>query len=697
MPELSIEQALDLAVQHHQAGRLLDAEHLYRQILAHHPQHADAMHLLGVIAQQVGRADAAVELIRHAIVLRPEWPEALSNLGNALRDNGQLDDAVAAYRQAISLKADYPEAFNNLGTALRAKGQFEEAISCYRRAILLNPSYAEAHSNLGDVLREAGNLDEAILVLQQAIHLRPNFAEAHSNLGNALKETGELDQAIANFRTAIQLKSSYAEAHGNLGEALRVNGQIDAAIAACRQAINLNPNLPEAHNNLGNALRDHGQLDEAVAAYQHAIALRPRYAEAYRNLGNALRDCGRFDQAIDAFEQAIVLNPNYAKAISSLGNALKDLGKLDAAIAAYRQAVRLDSTDADVHSNLVFSLNYDPQSSAQSIAEELWRWDQQHAQPLAKFIQPHTNSFDPARRLRIGYVSPDFREHVVARNLLPLFSHHDHQQFEVICYSQVPFPDAMTQQYQRLADGWRNIVGLSDEQLALQIRKDRIDILVDLALHTASNRLRTFARKPAPVQVTFAGYPGSTGLSVIDYRLSDPYLDPVDMDESVYSEKTIRLANSFWCYDPLEYRDIETNPLPALDNGFINFGCLNNFCKVNKTVLGLWAKVMQQVENSQLLLLAPPARQMEFALEGIDPSRIKFIPTQSRRDYLRTYNRIDVGLDTFPYNGHTTSLDSLWMGVPVVTLVGNRSVARAGWCQLSNLGLQELAGHTIDQ
>ncbi len=259
-----------------------------------------------------------------------------------------------------------------------------------------------------------------------------------------------------------------------------------------------------------------------------------------------------------------------------------------------------------------------------------------------------------------------------------------------------------TQRLRSYADCWRSIVGLGDEEVADLVRRDSIDILVDLALHTADNRLLVFARKPAPVQVTFAGYPGSTGLNAIDYRLSDPYLDPPGMDESVYSEKTIRLPDSFWCYDPLECSDISVNPLPANENGFVTFGCLNNFCKVTEGALQLWAQMIAQIAGSRLLLLASEGEHRHrvkafFQNEGIDPQRVEFASYRPRTDYLSLYHRIDVGLDTFPYNGHTTSLDAYWMGVPVVTLMGLTPVARAGWCQLSNLGLPELVAHSEEQ
>ena len=242
-------------------------------------------------------------------------------------------------------------------------------------------------------------------------------------------------------------------------------------------------------------------------------------------------------------------------------------------------------------------------------------------------------------------------------------------------------------------------MSLSDDQAAEQIRTDRIDVLVDLTLHLADNRLLVFARKPAPVQVTFAGYPGSTGLHAIDYRLSDPYLDPSDIDESVYSERTIRLPDSFWCYDPLDSREVPVNPLPALETGVVTFGCLNNFCKINAGILATWAQVLQQVKNSRLVLLADQGshrqRTVEFlGRQGVSSDRVEFVCFRPRPQYMELYHRIDLGLDSFPYNGHTTSLDSLWMGVPVITLVGETPVSRAGWSQLSNLNLRELAATT---
>jgi protein O-GlcNAc transferase len=664
MTQLTIDQSMQLAIENHRAGRLAEAEEIYRRVLVQRPNHPDALHMLGVIAHQTGRLDTAVELIKQAIRLKPDSPDAYYNLGNALGESGRFDEAIVAFRQAIQLR----------------------------------PGYAETYNNLGNLLRKNGRLEEAHTALAQATRLKANFAEAHNNLGIVLGEKGQLDESIAEFQRAIALKPDYAEAHNNLGNALKQKGQLEEATAAYRQAIILHPNTPEVHNNLGIALRDKACLDEAIAAFRQAIALRPNYPEAHYNLGIALKDSGQLDDAVAAYRQAINLNPGYADAHNNLGQALAGNGQLDDAIAAFRRAVELEPDKAYIDSNLVCTLHFHPSYDAKAISEENRRWNRQHAAPLRKFIQPHPNDRSPDRRLRIGYLSPDFRSHVVGRNLLPLFDHHDRRQFEITCYAHVLNPDATTSRFQKMTDRWRNIVGLSDEQVAKQIREDRIDILVDLALHMAHNQLLVFARKPAPVQATFAGYPGSTGLDTVDYRLTDPYLDPPGLNDQFYSETSIRLPDTFWCYDPLN-TELIVNGLPAQSHDFITLGSLNNFCKVTEQVARLWAQVLRAVDRSRLMILCPEGSHRQPLLdllqrEEVNLNRIELVAPRPRAKYLELYHRIDVGLDTFPYNGHTTSLDSFWMGVPVITLVGNTVVGRAGLSQLTNLGLPELIART---
>ena len=628
------DQLLRTALQHQQAGQLDQADQVCRNILTKDPKHADALHILGTLAAQTGRKEHAADLIRQAIAHKPNYPEAYVNLGNVLFDLGQTDEAIAAFREAVKLRPNLHLGYYNLGNALSHKREFDEAIAAFRRAIELSPDYAASHYNLGNALYQKQRFDDAVAAFRRAIELRPVHAQAYNNLGIALSEIGQRDDAIAAYQRAIALKPDFADAYGNLGTALLKTGR----------------------------------FDEAMSAYQRALQLTPREPSAHSNLADILFQTARFDECVIAYRAALALNPN----------------------------------NTQRHSNFLFMLNFHPGFSATAIAEESRLWNRLHAERLHPYIQPHSNDRDPNRRLRIGYVSPDFRDHCQALFTVPLLSNHDHQNFEIVCYSDVSCPDPLTSRLRSKADQWQSTCGLADEQLAAQIRRDRIDILVDLTMHMAHNRLPLFARKPAPVQVTWLAYPGTTGLSAIDYRLSDPYLDPPGMDESIYSERTHRLPHSFWCYDPLDGRDVPVNPLPAATSGFVTFGCLNSFFKVNDAVLRLWAEVLRAVPDSHLLFAAPPGATRQrvlqlLELQGIAPQRIHFAPRLPRQKYLELYHHIDIGLDTFPYNGHTTSLDSFWMGVPVITLVAQTIVGRAGLCELMNLNLPELIAHTPQQ
>ena len=676
----------------------------YRQAIALKPKSHATHNNLGNALRAKGRLDEAIAAYRQASRLKPDYPEAHNNLGIALSDQGCLDEAIASYRQAIVLRHQYPEAHSNLGNALRNQGRFDEAVTAYRQAIALQPNYAQAYYNLGNTLRDQGQLDEAMAAYRQAITLHPSYAEAHNNLGNVLRDQGQLDEALAAYRQAITLLPSYAEAHNNLGNVLRDQGQLDEAMAAYRQAIALKPNYPAPYGNLGNVLKDQGQFDAAIAAFRQAIELKPDSPGAHSNLGNALRAKGNLDEALAAHRQAITCQPDFYAAHVNLGNILKDQGQLDEALAAYRTALELKPDFVAADSNLVYTLHFHPDYDAQGIYQEHRRWNRQHAGALKQFIRPHPNDRQPHRRLRIGYLSPDFRQHPIGRFLLPLLSHHDKDQVEVFAYAQVPVSDVLTTRLRSYTDCWRSITGLSDTQTCELIRQDRIDILVDLTMHMDQNRLLVFAQKPAPVQVTYLAYCSTTGLDTIDYRLSDPYLDPPGMDELVYSEQTIRLPDTYWCYES-SLAPAELNPLPAVETrggGKVTYGCLNNFCKVGASTLTTWGRLMRAVPNSQLLLHARQGSHCQrvrdlLEREGIAPARVQFAGMIPIAQYFDLYRRIDIALDTFPYGGGTTTCDALWMGVPVVSLVGQTGVGRGGLSILSNIGLPELAAHTPAQ
>jgi protein O-GlcNAc transferase len=658
-------EPLSLALRHHRSGRLHEADALYRQFLSEHPSHTDALQWLGVLSHQLGRSDEAVVLLNRAISLNPSVAEYYTNLGAVLAGRRQWQDGAAAFRRAIVLRPDVPEAHHNLGKVLLEQGRRDEAIESFRRAVALRPDYADALHNLGDLLQEKGESRQAIDVFKRALTRKPDSAELWNNLGNAYSCARQLEAAIASYRRAVAIKPGSPETLTNLAVVLADFGDVDDAMTVCRRAIDLRPGLPKAYFSLAHILRRSDRLDDAVDAYRHAIALRPDFADAHANLGNSLRDRGDLDEALACYQRAMSL-----------------------------------TDQAWVGSCLLFSSYFHSRWDPQRIHDAHVQWNGRYARHLAPSVLRFQNDRTPHRRLRIGYVSPDFRRHSQSQFTIPLLSRHDHSNFEIVCYSNVEVPDELTERIKGYADSWRPIAGLSDEQVAELIGEDRIDILVDLTMHMQGSRLMVFARKPAPVQVTWLAYPGTTGLTAIDYRLSDPHLDPPDSDR-FHVERTVRLPETFWCYDPLSMQP-HVNGLPALSTGILTFGCLNNFAKVTDQTLELWARVLNRIDKSRLLLLAPKGNARhrvveKFAREGVESSRIEFIDRQPRDAYLATYHRIDLCLDTIPYPGHTTTLDSLWMGVPPITLTGNTTVSRGGLSLLANVQLEKLVAKTADE
>ena len=588
-------------------------------------------------------------------------------LAMVMAETGRLPQAIPLLRNVIERRPDEEAAWLLLASALRRIGLLDEAAAVLQRALERFPASVAAWQGLGLVERGRGNLPEAIDWLQRALQRRPDFVEARNNLGLTLTEAGQAAAAIEQFQ-----------------EALRAH-----------------PAIPELHYNLGIALAALGRHAEAAAAYERAAAIRPEYAEAWVNLGVSLKLMGQLDRAIAALEQALRLQPGRAATHSHLAGIYEWQARHDEALAEHRRAMDLAPEDAEIHGNYLYTLIFCPGYDARALREAHEQWNRRHGQRVQRLSAPAGRHRSPERRLRVGYVCGSFRDHVLARYLMPLLREHDRSAVEVFCYSNNRSDDEATESFRRLADGWRDIVRLTDDAAAARVRADGIDILVDTTLHMEGNRLLLFARKPAPLQVTMAGYPGSTGLATIDYRFTDEHLDPPGTDDSVYIEQSVRLPDTFWCYDPLG-DDVEVGPLPADGDRSVTFGCLNNFSKVNDGVIALWAAVLRSVGGSRLRVLCHEGSHRTHTLQklarhGVEPHRVDFVGYRPHPDYLKLFEGIDISLDTVPYNGHTTSLDSLWMGVPVVTLVGATVVGRAGLSQLTNIGLPELIAYSPEQ
>ena len=519
-------------------------------------------------------------------------------------------------------------------------------------------------------------------------------AQAHE-LAIQHYQAGRLPEAEALLRQILAHDPDHAPALQMLGLIAHQSGHTAPAIELIRRAIALTPDNAEYFNNLALVLASTGEVDQAIDLLGHCLTMRPNFPQGHNNLGTLYSDKLQWDQAIASFRAALSCRPEYAEAECNLGNAMKSTGRIEEAIAHYRNAVRLRPNDSRFASNLLYLMHFHPESTPRQLFDAHAQWNRDFARPLAAKAAPHENDRAPDRPLRIGYVSPDYRRHPVGLFVAPLLAHHDRHQFEIHCFSDVRAADDMTQRLRSGADVWHETPGVPDEELAALIRRHRIDILVDLTMHMEGNRLLVFARKPAPVQVTYLAYCGTTGLDAIDYRFTDLQFDPPDVDQSVYSEKSVRL-NSYWCYEG-PTSPYPVGPLPADANGYVTFGCLNNFSKVTPATLAAWRRILDAVPNARLVLHCGEGshrQDVETALAA--PGRIDFVSRLNVDDYFGQWNRTDIALDPFPYPGGTTSCDALWMGVPVVSQSGQTAVSRAGRSILTALGLPELLSQTVE-
>jgi predicted O-linked N-acetylglucosamine transferase (SPINDLY family) len=507
-------------------------------------------------------------------------------------------------------------------------------------------------------------------------------------------QAGDLVNAEQIYRQILQVDPGHAHTWYLLGTVCQMRGNLDEALGALRQALQLKPTFAESHNHLGVALAQQRKLDDAITSFREALLLKPELASAHRNLALALMERWKLDEAVGSLQQAIKHKPDFAQAHYDLGIAYVRQGRPEEAVNSFRQAVLLKPNNAKAHSAMLLTLHYLAQSEPPSLFAEHCRWADQHAAGLAPPHPPRSANRDPKRTLRIGYVSPDFREHAVARYVEPVFAAHDHSLFHITAYADVDQPDAVTAGIQAHADQWRRIAGSRDREVARLIRQDEIDILVDLAGHTGMNRLLVFACKPAPIQVTHFGYPNTTGLRTVDYRITDLYADPPGKSEGFYTEKLIRLPETAWCYQPSPGPEVA--PLPCLKSGQVTFGSFNNLPKVTSEVIALWSRILKALPLSRLRILTNSSAQGEqramdtFARNGIRGDRIDLVGRKRRDEYFQLYQGVDICLDPFPYNGGITTCDALWMGVPVISLEGNSYVSRQGVSLLSNLGMQEL-------
>jgi len=584
-------------------------------------------------------------------------------------------------------------------------GKYEEAAIEYAKVLDTDPNFVPAYGNLAVMLQLTGRGDEALPYYAQAVKLDANDYAAFFNRGMLFKEYGRIEEGIADLQQSIKIKGDYGLAVVQLAELYKEKGNLEEALATLHYLIKIEPQNAEVHKMIGRIYKGKKQPLMTELYFRKALELDPHSADTINELAVLLELLGKTTEAATYLEKAISLWPDDPCFYNNLGALMRTKGETRRAVACFQKALELNPTMYRTHSNLLFTYNCIPGMSAERIFAEHQQWNERFAVPLQVSITRHSNEFDIGRRLKIGYVSPDFRKHAVASFIEPVLSNHDKKKVEIFLYNNFEYADETTIRLKGLADGWRDIVKLSDEQVAQLIRQDQIDILVDLSGHTAGHRLLVFARRPAPVQVTWIGYPNTTGMTAMDYRITDAFADPLGQTDCYYTEKLVRLPHSFLCFQPMA-NSPTCNNLPALNGQGITFGSFNNVSKITPQVLNLWVKILNAVPNSRLFLkflaLSDSTIQQgviaAFAQRGIAPERLKLTgQTQAYYQHLADYHSVDIALDTFPYNGTTTTCEALWMGVPVVTIAGDAHVSRVGVSLLNNLGLPELVAKTEEE
>ena len=691
--------AVRTAEDHYRAGRWADAESLYRAVLDEQPDHVEAMLGFAVLCYQRGRAEEALALFRRAIALDHDSRVADRQLGRLLEQRGDMAGAAICYRRATRLRPTDAASHADLAGALVGQGELAEAIEHYRRAVELAPSQAWTHLSLANALFRQGAATEAVTSYEQALAIEPDLAEAYSNMGEALRRLGRLGEAVAACEQALALKPEVAEARNHLGNVLREEGRLEAAISHYEQALRLKPDSAEVHNNLAVAFQEQGRATEAIRQYQRALSLDSSLAEVQQNLGSALSQAGQPVDAIAALRRALALRPDYAEA-------LVQLALLNAELCdwRHREGETIEVLDlVRERPGLVPPFNLQTQQSTP--AEQLL-CAQEWSRRIAHVRYPSftfDRSYSP-RRIRLGYLSADFRDHPVAYAIAETIERHDRTRFEVFGYSYGPNDgSALRRRLETAFDRFVDLRTAGNEEAARLIHSDRVDLLIDLTGYTRLGRPRILVSRPAPIQVNFLGFLGTMGAEFIDYIIVDAFIAPLSQ-QRFYTEKLVHLAGGWW---PTEIHwDIaeEARPRSAYglpEDGFV-FCCFNTSYKIAPPIFDVWMRLLKAIPHSALWLGAANSvvqgnLRHEAAQRGIGPERLVFAPREPMAGYLARHRLADLFLDTLPYNAVGTAYHALLAGLPVLTCAGETFAGRTAGSMLLAAGLPELVTLSIEE
>ncbi|KAL4605921.1 hypothetical protein ACB092_09G065300 [Castanea dentata] len=685
------------------------------------PENACALTYCGILYKEEGCLVEAAESYQKALRADPTYKPAaeclaivLTDIGTGFKLAGSVQEGIQKYYEALKIDPHYAPAYYNLGVVYSEMMQFDLALNCYEKAVLERPMYAEAYCNLGVIYKNRNDLESSIACYERCLAVSPNFEIAKNNmaialtdLGTKVKLEGDINQGVAYYKKALYYNWHYADAMYNLAVAYGEMLEFDMAIVFYELAIHFNPHCAEACNNLGVIYKDRDNLDKAVECYQLALSIKPNFSQSLNNLGVVFTVQGKMDAAANLIEKAIIANPTYAEAYNNLGVLYRDAGNITLAIDAYEQCLKIDPDSRNAGQNRLLAKNYINEGHDDKLFEAHREWGKRFMRLFPQYTS-WDNQKDLERPLVIGYVSPDFFTHSVSYFIEAPLVYHNYEKYKVVVYSAVVKADPKTNRFKErvIKKGglWRDIYGIDEKKVASMVREDKVDILVELTGHTANNKLGMMACRPAPIQVTWIGYPNTTGLPTIDYRITDSLADPPDTKQK-HVEELVRLPECFLCYTPSPEAG-PVSPAPALSNGFITFGSFNNLAKITPKVLQVWARILCAVPNSRLVVKCKPfccdsvRERFLSTLEqlGLESLRVDLLPLiLLNHDHMQAYSLMDISLDTFPYAGTTTTCESLYMGVPCVTMAGSVHAHNVGVSLLSKVGLGHLVAKNEDE
>ena len=715
-------------------GRLANAEDICREILGKDERSGGAWHLMGKMAALLGDLETAGEFLsvacdldsqnaefirdlaeaflrkkeletaeqnaRLALELLPNSPQGLVLLGRILAEKEDKSAALEAFQEAIRIRKDYAEGLSYYALALQKFGRGKDAISQIRKACAIESESVEFQTNLAILLEQNARYVDALAAYGKAARMNPDVGFVWFRQGKLLNGLKRYAESVTTLEKAISLPGQLGDYHYEYGLALHMSKRFQEALVQYETALSMGYNTAALQCNRGVIYKDLRRGGDAVLAFHTAVKMEPTNVSYLNNLGAAALEIGLNTEALDCFEQVVEKNPKLPTARNNIGNLLKDRARGMDALPHYRKSIELNPDDRDAPSNYLLCHMYIPDMDPQFVFEEHKKWG---LSTVKKF--PQAFKFKPREegsKIRVGFLSADLCHHPVAHFIEPIFRDYDRESFEFVAYGDQRKSDDFSVRFAKQVDLWRETSSYDDRALAKLIHEDRVDILFELAGHTAYNRLGVFALKPAPVQISYLGYPGTTGLPTIDFRITDPFVDPLGKTEHLHTEKLIRLPECAWCFEPDAFAP-EVEPLPAWKNGYVTFGCFNNMAKLNAGLFETWAEILLRVPDSHLRLKARTLADEGVSKElmayfngrGINESRLDFFGhTKKTADHLSHYHSVDIALDSFPYHGTTTTCEAMWMGCPVVTRAGKTHVSRVGVSLMNALGLQEFIAET---